>query len=200
MEKLYFKKMVEDYNSIRFFSEEAYQLVFQKLIFRKLPKNAILKRKDEPDDRSRYICEGLVGLFDETSGRNKLVFLFGPTDTVFDEEGFRTQKSTSNSIRTMTETVLFEFSIEAEKALLAQNPQFGLLALEVAHRITRRTFEQVEIKLQGFSKGYPKLLSKFPGLAEGLKNKELADYFLTSTRTVERQKKTALEQKLRNAT
>lgn len=188
MEKLYFKKMMEDYNSIKSFSEESYQEVSKKVILRKIPKNEILKRKNEVDDRSRYLCEGLVGLYDGSQGRDKLTLLFGPTDTVFDEEGFRENRPTPNSIKALSDSVLFEFTIEAERALLAHNSDFRLLALEVAHRIGRRTFEQLEIKTKGFKKGFPDLKRRFPDAEILLKNQELADYFSTSIRTIERQK------------
>lgn len=190
MEKMYFNQLMADYNSIKKFSEEAYRAVFQKLLFRRLPKNYVLKKPNRYDDRSRYICDGYVGLYkysDEDESR--LIQLFGPTDTVFDEQSFRQKISSPFSLKTLSPTILFEFPIESEQALLIQNPEFAYLALEVAHRINFRNFEQSIIKSQKFEVGFPLLLKRFPGIDQVLKNKELADFFGVSLSTVERYKR-----------
>lgn len=190
MEKMYFNQLMADYNSIKKFSEEAYRAVFQKLLFRRLPKNYVLKKPNRYDDRSRYICDGYVGLYkysDEDESR--LILLFGPTDTVFDEQSFRQKIPSPFSLKTLSPTILFEFPIESEQALLIQNPEFAYLALEVAHRINFRNFEQSIIKSQKFEVGFPLLLKRFPGIDQVLKNKELADFFGVSLSTVERYKR-----------
>ncbi|MBC6365754.1 Crp/Fnr family transcriptional regulator [Algoriphagus sp. AK58] len=190
MEKMYFNQLMADYNSIRPFSEEAYRAVFQKLLFRRLPKNFVLKKSNKSDDRSRYICEGYVGMFHYSEeNENRLVLLYGPTDTVFDEQSFRKKIPSSFSLKTLSPTILFEFPIEAEQALLVQNPEFAFLALEVAHRINYRNFEQSIIKAKKFETGFPMLLKRFPGIDQILKNRELADYFGVSLSTVERYKR-----------
>jgi hypothetical protein len=188
METEYFKKMMEDYNNIKFFSENEYQSVLRRIVFRKYPKNYILKNKNEPDNFSRYICNGYIGLFDGTINRNKLKLIFGPTDTVFDKKGFRESKPTPIIIKTLSETMLFEFSKASEMALFEMNKDFCLLALEVSHRITLRTFEQSELKRLGLKNGVSSLAKKYPGIEKILKNQDLADYFNTSLRTIERHK------------
>lgn len=190
MEKMYFNQLMADYNSIRKFSEEAYKAVFQKLLFRRLPKNYVLKEANKSDDRSRYICDGYVGLFQNSEEEeNRLILLFGPTDTVFDEQSFRKKITSPFLLKTLSPTILFEFPIESENALLIQHPEFAFLALEVAHRINYRNFEQSLIKAEKFESGYPMLLKRFPGVDQVLKNQELADFFGVSLSTVERCKR-----------
>lgn len=189
MEKYYLDLMMADYNRIKEYPEEAYHAVFQKLFFRRYPKNFILKDVNLIDEKSRYICEGFVGLYKEMDGGFKLSLISGPTDTAFDEQSFRTKKPTANILKTLSKTVLFEFTIEAEYALLSKMPEFAFLALEVAHRISRRNFEQMSIKDLKFKEGYPELLRLFPGIEQSIKNHELADYFKCSISTVERIKR-----------
>lgn len=188
MEVEYFRKLMDDYNKIRFFSEEEYQSVFRKVTFKKYPKNSILKRKDDADICSRYICDGYIGLYDASTNRNKLKLIFGPTDTVFDKKGFRQGHPTSNVIKTISDAIIFEFSKTSEISLFEINKEFCLLALEVSHRITQRIYEQNEMKRLGFKESIFNLMNKYPQIEKLITNQDLADYFNTSLRSIERYK------------
>lgn len=189
MERRYLEQMMADYNQIKKYKEEAYLEVFQKLNLRRFPKNTIIKQINKVDEKSRYICEGFVGLYKEYDKGFRLSLISGPSDTAFDEQSFRSKKASNNILKTLSATVLLEFSIDAESALLAKVPEFALLALEVSHRINERNFEQMLIKDLKFEEGYPKLTALFPGIDKYIKNYELADYFKCSISTVERGKR-----------
>ncbi len=188
MEMLYFKKMMKDYNSIIPFSDLEYEEVRTRVVFRKYPKRYILKEAGKSDHCSRYICVGMVGLYDQSSGKPKLTLIMSDTDTAFDEEGFRDNLPTSNVLMTLTDCLLFEFGREEEQELFRVNANFRSLALEVAHRINKRNFEQLEIKKLGMKNGFEKLMLRFRGIEKVLKNRELADYFSWSLRSTERWK------------
>jgi len=188
MEKLYQKKLMEDYNTIKRIPEEDYLPVFRKLIFRKLPRNHILKQSNKIDDRSRYICEGFVGLYEVEDNRDKLHLIFGPTDTAFDPESFKKETASRSIIKTLSPTYLFEFTEESEQLLLTQSPGFIELAHEVNIRIRERHIHQLKIKNLKFTEGYPKLIEIFPRIQQHIKNQELADFFSISLSSVERHK------------
>ncbi|TDK42054.1 Crp/Fnr family transcriptional regulator [Algoriphagus formosus] len=187
-EKEYFRQLMADYNQIKEISEENYNAVFQKLILRRLPKNFYLKESNKPDGKSRYICEGFVGLYTPLEDRLRLDLIFGPTDTALDELSYYDSKPSELVLKTITDTVLFEFTLEAEKAVLVKNPEFHILALRIAHRINQRNCQQYAIKALKFKNGFPKLRETFEGIDQALKNQELADYFNCSISTIERLK------------
>lgn len=188
MEMLYFKKMMLDYNSIIPFSDLEYEEVRKRVVFRKYPKRFILKEAGKSDHCSRYICRGMIGLYEQSSGKPKLTLIMSETDTAFDEEGFRENLITDNVLMTLTDCLLFEFGREEEQELFRVNANFRSLALEVAHRITKRNFEQMEIKRLGVRNGLEKLMNRFRGIEKVLRNQELADYFSWSLRNTERWK------------
>ncbi len=179
---------MEDYNSIIKIKEEDYNPVFEKLIFRKLPKNHVIKHSHKIDDRSRYICEGFVGLYEEGESRDQLYLIFGKTDTAFDPDSFKKEQESMFLLKTMSPTILFEFSEESEQVLLTQHPDFLTLALKVNIRIRERYINQLRIKSLKFNEGYSRLIEKFPHIQQVIKNQELADFFKISISTVERQK------------
>lgn len=188
MEKLYQKKLMEDYNSITQIKEEDYNQVFEKLIFRKLAKNQILKQSSKIDDRSRYICEGFVGLYEVEDTRDRLYLIFGPTDTAFDPESFKKEKASRLILKTISPTYLFEFTEASEQLLLTQSPEFIELAHAVNIRIRERLINQLKIKNLKLTDGYPKLIEIFPKIQQHIKNQELADFFSVSLSSVERHK------------
>lgn len=187
-EKDYFIELMSDYNQIKEISEEDYKTVFQKLILRRVPKNFFLKESNMPDGKSRYICEGFVGLYTPIEDRLRLDLIFGPTDTALDELSYYDTKPSEMVLKTITDTVLFEFTLEAEKAVMVHNPEFHILALRIAHRINQRNCQQYAIKALKFKKGFPRLVETFQGIDQALKNQELADYFNCSISTIERLK------------
>lgn len=193
MEMLYFKKMMKDYNSIIPFSDLEYEEVRTRVVFRKYPKRFILKEAGKVDHCSRYICAGMIGLYDQSTGVPKLTLIMADTDTAFDEEGFRENLPTKNVLMTLSDCLLFEFSKEDEQELFRINANFRSLALEVSHRITKRNFEQQEIKKLGMRNGFEKLMNRFRGIEKVLKNQELADYFSWSLRSAERWRKIILK-------
>lgn len=181
-------QLIADFNSIKRFSDESYETVYQKLTLWKVSRGQVLKKVDMVDDKSRYICEGFVGLFQEGHNGFKLFRIFGPSDVAFDEQSFRSNSSSKTLLRALSETVFLEFSLEAENDLLSKKPEFYSLALEVAHLINKRHVEQQAIKAIKFKAGFPLLLKKFPGIGQYLKNQDLADFFNCSISTVERRK------------
>ncbi len=187
-EKDYFIELMSDYNQIKEISEEDYKTVFQKLILRRVPKNFFLKESNMPDGKSRYICEGFVGLYTPIEDRLRLDLIFGPTDTALDELSYYDTKPSEMVLKTITDTVLFEFTLEAEKAVMVHNPEFHILALRIAHRINQRNCQQYAIKALKFKNGFPRLVETFQGIDQALKNQELADYFNCSISTIERLK------------
>ena len=184
----YLHQLIADYNSIRKFSDESYEAVFQKLTLRKVYRGEILKKVNTVDIKSRYICKGYLGLFQERKSGFQLSVIFGESDSAFDEQSFRTNTASNSIIRALSDTIYLGFTLEAEIELLSKKPEFYSLALEVAHRINRRHAEQQAIKDRKFKDGFPLLLKKFPGIAQYLKNQELADFFNCSISTVERLK------------
>ncbi|MBN7816262.1 Crp/Fnr family transcriptional regulator [Algoriphagus pacificus] len=181
-------QLIADYNSIRRFSAESYETVFQKLILRKVSRGEILKKVDMVDIKSRYICEGYLGLFREGKSGFQLFRIFGKSDTAFDEQSFRSNTPSNSIIRALSDTVYLGFTLESEIELLSNKPEFYALALEVTHRINKRHLEQEAIKAKKFKDGFPLLLKKFPGIGQYLKNQDLADFFNCSISTVERLK------------
>lgn len=139
-------QLIADYNSIRKFSDESYETIFQKLTLRRVSRGEVLKKVDMVDIKSRYICEGYLGLFHEGKSGYKLFRIFGPSDVAFDEQSFRTNTPSKTILRALSDTVYLGFTLEAETELLSNKPEFYSLALEVAHRINKRHVEQEAIK------------------------------------------------------
>ncbi len=185
---MYMNQLIADYNRIRKFSDESYEAVFQRLILRKVSRGEILKKLDTVDIKSRYICEGYLGLYHEEKERNMLFSVFGKSDVAFDDLSFRSNTPSKTMLKVLSDTVYLGFTLDAETELLSKKPEFYSLALEVAHRINKRNVEQQEIKKRKFQVGFPLLLQKYPGLGQYLKNQELADFFNCSISTVERYK------------
>ncbi|UZD22307.1 hypothetical protein PBT90_02505 [Algoriphagus halophytocola] len=181
-------QLIADNNRIRKFSDEAYEAVFQKLTLRRVSRGEILKKVDTVDVKSRYICEGFLGLFQEGKKGLQLFRIFGKSDTAFDEQSFRSNAPSKTMIRALSDTVFLGFTLEAETEILSRKPEFYSLALEVAHRINKRHVEQEAIKTRKFMDGFPLLLKKYPGIGQHLKNQDLADFFNCSISTVERHK------------
>ncbi|MFC5623627.1 hypothetical protein [Algoriphagus winogradskyi] len=181
-------QLITDFNSIKRFSDESYESVYQKLTLCRVSRGQVLKKVDMVDDKSRYIGKGYVGLYQEAQNGFKLFRIFGPSDVAFDEQSFRSNTPSKTLLRALSETVFLEFSLEAENELLSNKPEFYSLALEVAHRINKRQVEQQAIKARKFTDGFPLLLKKFPGIGQYLKNQDLADFFNCSISTVERLK------------
>ncbi|MBB6328860.1 CRP-like cAMP-binding protein [Algoriphagus iocasae] len=190
----YMDQLIADYNRIKKFSDEAYESVFHKLILRRVSRGEILKKVDTVDIKSRYICEGFLGLYQEGKAGFQLVRIFGKSDTAFDEKSFRTNIPSKSIIKALSDTVYLGFTLEAETELLAKKPEFYSLALEVVHRINKRHVEQEAIKAKKFKEGFPLLLKKLPGIGQYLKNQDLADLFNCSISTVERLKYTLMNE------
>ncbi len=181
-------QLIADYNEIKKFSDESYEAVYQTLTLRQVSRGEILKKLDTVDIKSRYICEGYLGLYHEGEDRNVLFRFFGKSDVAFDEQSFRSNTPSKTMLKALSDAVYLGITLDAETELLSKKPEFYSLALEVAHRINKRNVEQQEIKEKKFQYGFPLLIKKFPGLVQYLKNQELADYFNCGVSTVERLK------------
>lgn len=180
--------MITDYDQLLKLPKEAYRLVVPHLVQVSLKRNTVVKTSGKPDLVSRYLCKGFLGMYHPFGERMVLMSIFKSSDTVFDEFSYRSGLASGTLIKSISEVVFLEFTLEAEEILLKFHPEFSLLAHRVAHRISERKTKVYAIAKMGLEEGYGVLMKEFQGLEAEITNSDLASFFGVHTRTVERWK------------
>lgn len=188
MEQKFISMLIADYDQLLKLPIEAYELVIPHLNQVSLKRNSVLKKSGKVDFASRYLCKGFLGIYHPIKDRMDLMSIFKPSDTVFDEYSYRTGIKSEVVIKSISEVIFLEFSVEAENLLLSKHPEFSLLAHRVAHRVSERKSKVHAISKMGLEEGYPVLMNEFQGLEAEITNSDLASFFGVHTRTVERWK------------
>ncbi|SEG10819.1 Crp/Fnr family transcriptional regulator [Algoriphagus boritolerans] len=188
MEQDYTSLMIRDYDQLVKLPKEAYDLVIPNLILVNLKRGTVIKSQGQVDRVSRYLCEGFIGTYRFQDSEQKLFTIYKKTDTVFDETSFRSGLPSETVLKSISDVVFLEYSVDSESKLLQEHPSFTILAHKVAHRITERNSKVHSIAKLGLEKGYEILMKEFPGLEAHITNLDIGSFFGVSTRTAERWK------------
>lgn len=188
MEQKFISLLIADYDQLLKLPKEAYELVVPHLVQVSLKRNTVVKKSGKPDLASRYLCKGFLGIYHPFGERMELMSIFKSSDTVFDEFSYRSGTESETVIKSISEVVFLEFTVEAEELLLKKHPEFSLLAHRVAHRVSERKTKVHAIAKMGLEEGYGVLMKEFPGLEAEITNADLASFFGVHIRTVERWK------------
>lgn len=190
MKEKFIDQMISDYEQVLHIPRKSYDLVIPQLNLVYRNRGEFIKAAGEADFFSRYICQGFVGYYKNTTDDKLLFALYQTSDTVFDLDSYRTGKQSQNELKAISKVAYLEFSIEAENEAIISDPNLMRLALLVNQRITNRQSRVHEISKMGFEEGYPILIQEFKGIGGELTNKDLASFFQVSTRTINRMKST----------
>lgn len=131
-------KMKNDYDSLMVIPLEEYLKLMPYLTFKKYPKNTVLKGVTEVESLSRYIFEGMIGLYENKEEESVCRRIYCPNDTVCDFESYLSRVKNNLSIITYTECLVAEFSRENEVLVIENLKFFAELGLKINHRITSR--------------------------------------------------------------
>lgn len=189
MEK-YLKSMKEEFDKLFPVSESLYKSLSLFLNLRKLQKGEILKSFNEIENKSRYICEGFVGVYKkEILAKSKieesqLKYVLQDTDNAFDMVSYSSSTLTRVEIKAISEVVFFEFSKEGEREIILRYPEFAQLGILINHRIQERFTKQTIILRKPFKIAYSLFLERYPGIEKYLKYEDWSGLFGISERTV----------------
>jgi CRP-like cAMP-binding protein len=156
------KKMKEDYDSLHAVGREDYLRLGEFLQFRRYPKKEVIRREGIPEDRSRYVFEGVMASYEHESGLPHCRRIYSETDTVCDFESYATGNPSRFSLVALTDCVVCELPKERELEVVAAIPAFGALAIRINQRITVRDSRWKDLLLRGDAEKYASFQRLFP--------------------------------------
>lgn len=178
-------KMKNDYDSLMVIPFEEYLKLMPYLTFKKYPKNTVLKGILELETKSRYIFDGLIGLFEEKENESICRRIFGVSDTVCDFDSYLHNKKTNQMLIAYTDCLVAEFSKESELKVVEQLKFFAELGLKINHRINSRDEQWKKLYWMNPKERHDHLHKICPHL-EAIKIKQICGILNLPERTVSR--------------
>lgn len=194
MEVQYERQLVEFFNQQLAISEEELAAVFPHIDQESSKRGEVLKQAGEVDVRSRFLCEGFIGLYAEVGGKSDLEHIFGVGDIVREFHSFYEGVKANYSLRAITDVVYLQMHISDQKNILSQNSQLALLNSKMMDYVIQKRSKITGIRILGLYLGYDELLKALPGIGICLSRKELADFFNCSTSKVARWRRDTKQQ------
>ncbi|MCS4434219.1 hypothetical protein [Aquiflexum gelatinilyticum] len=178
-------KMKNDYDSLMVIPLEEYLELMPYLTFKKYPKNTVLKGASDVESVSRYLFEGLIGLFENREEDTVCRRIYCPNDTVCDFDSYLNRAKNNLSLITYTECMVAEFTQENEVLVIKNLKNFAELGLKINHRITSRDAQWKKLYWLEPVQRYDHLYRICPCLGE-VKIKDVCGILNLPERTVSR--------------
>lgn len=156
------KKMKEDYDSLHAVDREDYKRLWNFLQFRRYPRRETIRKEGLSEDRSRYVFEGVLAMYDHRSGMPHCRRIFSETDTVCDFESYATGNPSRFSLVALTDCVVCDLTKDQELRVVDAIPSFGSLAIRINQRITVRDSRWKDLLLQPDALRYEMFQKQFP--------------------------------------
>lgn len=156
------KKMKEDYDSLHPVSGEDYGRLLDFLDFRRYARRETIRKEGLPEDRSRYVFEGVLAMYCHQSGVPLCRRIFCETDTVCDFESYATGNPSGYSLVALTDCVVCELAKDQELEVIEAIPTFGSLAIRINQRITVRDSQWKDLLLYPDAERYEIFQKRFP--------------------------------------
>lgn len=156
------KKMKEDYDSLHPVGWEDYEKLLGFLEFRRFQKKEVIRKEGMAEDRSRYVFEGVLAMYDHRSGVPQCRRIFSETDTVCDFESYATGNPSRFSLVALTDCVVCDLAKDRELRVVDAIPAFGSLAIRINQRITVRDSQWKDLLLHPDAQRYEMFQKHFP--------------------------------------
>lgn len=182
-------KLKSDMDTLMVIPYDSYLKLWPYLKIIKYPKNMVLKSSTEIETKSRYILEGLIGLFDNTQEESICRRIFTRTDIVCDFDSYLNEKPTDFSFIAYSDCTIAELPKENEPLVLKHMKDFAELGIKINHRITSRDNEWKKIYWLNPEKRCDHLYKICPSLTE-VKVKDICGILNLPERTVSRLRNT----------
>jgi CRP-like cAMP-binding protein len=161
MEEL-IKKMKLDYDSLHPVAQDDFERLCDFLEFKHYKRKEIIRTNGVVEDKSRYIFEGVLGLYECRSGGPLCRTIYHESDTVCDFESYTTGEPSKFSLVALTECLVCELTKDQELKAIEAIPSFGCLAIRIYQRMMLRNSRWNDLLLQGDAEKYEIFQKLFP--------------------------------------
>ena len=174
-----------DLDTLMIIPYEEYLKLKPYLNITKYPKNVVLKSPTEIESKSRYVFEGLIGLFENSDNKSICRRIFSKSDIVCDFDSYLNEKTTNLSFIAYTDCIVAELTKQNEPLVVNTMKVFAELGIKINHRITSRDNDWKKIYWLKPDKRYDHLYKICPSLTE-VKVKDICGILNLPERTVSR--------------
>ncbi|MFC5624569.1 hypothetical protein [Algoriphagus winogradskyi] len=186
MDRKYRLQLIDFYKSLMEISEEDLSALFSRLDQKRFKKGMIIKEAGKIDQFSRFVCEGLIGLYREKDGTPNLEYLFTTGDIATEFHSYYTNQASEYYLKTLNDGVYIELSADSQEYVAKKNHNLMKLESKVMSYIMSRRTEMNGIRLLGLEAGYRELTKYLGDYIFLLKQTDLAGLFNCSLRKVSR--------------
>ena len=189
MEDKYKQQLIEFLKEISAASDEFINSLLWAVNQKKVRKGTVINESGTVGISSRFLCVGIIGLYQEKDGGASLEHLFGESDIVREFHSYYTGKPSPYFLLAMSDAVFLQIDRGQEGIQIRRSPELLEVDNALYQYILQRRTKLNAIRVAGLEKGVEQLNDFLPGAYQLLKLKDLTSFFNCSISTVSRWKR-----------